>query len=76
MTSTPTQDAHGLWSADGKHVVYLSDHQVVHVRPFDQDIHEKVFDLAETIDHTHLSKDGRTFFFTREKIEGDIFLME
>lgn len=76
LTSTPTQDAHGLWSADGKHVVYLSDHQVVHVRPFDQDIHEKVFDLAETIDHTHLSKDGRTFFFTREKIEGDIFLME
>ncbi len=76
LTSTPTQDAHGLWSADGKHVIYLSDHQIVRVRPFDEDIHEKVFDLGETIDHTHLSTDGRTFFFTREKIEGDIWLME
>ena len=76
ITTGPTQDAHGLWSPDGLYVYYLSDHLTVHATPFDGDEHELVFDLGEKIDHTNLSSDGTRFFFTREKIESDIWLIE
>ncbi len=76
ITFSPTQDAHPLWSHDGKFVYYLSDHRTVHVTPFEEDQHKPVFDLGEHIDHTNLSSDGTRFFFTREKIESDIWLIE
>jgi len=46
LTTEPTQDAHGLWSADGKYVVYLSDHQIVSIIPFDGDTASVVFDIV------------------------------
>jgi Tol biopolymer transport system component len=76
LTTAPTQDAHGLWSADGKSVLYLSDHQKVFARPFDADEHRLLFDLGERIDFVHLSDDGETFVFTRQKVEGDVWLIE
>lgn len=76
LTTAPTQDAHGLWSPDGRTVLYLSDHQQVYARPFDRDEHRLVFDLGETIDYVHLSPDGTTFVFTRQKVESDIWLIE
>jgi len=76
LTTAPTQDAHGLWSADGKAVLYLSDHQKVFARDFNRDEHRLLFDLGETIDYVHLSPDGTTFVFTRQKVEGDVWLIE
>jgi len=76
LTKATTQDAHGLWSPDGKSVLYLSDHQKVYARPFDTDEHRLLFDLGERIDFVHLSSDGQTFVFTRQKVEGDIWLIE
>lgn len=76
LTDAPTQDAHGLWSPDGKTVLYLSDHQKMFARPFATNEHRLLFDLGETIDYVHLSPDGTTFVFTRQKIESDIWLIE
>lgn len=76
LTTAPTQDAHGLWSPDGETVLYLSDHQKVYARPFDTEEHRLLFDLGERIDFVHLSNDGETFIFTRQKVEGDIWLIE
>lgn len=76
ITNAPTQDAHGLWSADGKTVLYLSDHQKVFASEFGSDEHRLLFDLGETIDYVHLSRDGTQFQFTREKLESDIWIIE
>jgi Tol biopolymer transport system component len=76
LTTSPSQDAHGLWSPDGQTVMYLSDHQRVLVRDFNDDSHKVVFDLGETIDYVHLSHDGTLFQFTRQEVEGDVWLIE
>ena len=76
VTTAPTQDAHGLWSADGRSVLYLSDHQKVFATEFGSEGNRLLFDLDETIDHIHLSRDGTVFQFTREKVEGDIWQIE
>lgn len=76
LTTGPTQDAHGLWSPDGETVLYLADHQKVFALNFANGDERLVFDLGETIDYTHLSPDGRTFVFTREKVESDIWMIE
>ena len=76
LTTSPSQDAHGLWSPDGQSVLYLSDHQRVMIRDFAEDTHKLVFELGETIDYVHLSSDGSLFQFTRQKVEGDVWLIE
>lgn len=76
LTTAPTQDAHGLWSPDGRTVLYLSDHQRVFARPFDSDEHRLVYDLGERIDFIHLSPDGTRFVFTRVFVESDVWLIE
>ncbi len=77
LTHGPTQDAHGLWSPDGSRVLYLSDHLTLHVTGFDKDGTDHVLlDLGETIDYTHLAADGSMLLFTRERVEGDIWLIE
>ncbi len=76
LTDLATQDAHGLWSPDGAHFLYLSDHQKLFVKGFPDGEAQKIFDLGETIDYTHLSDDGTVLLFTREKFESDLWSME
>ena len=76
LTDAPTQDAHGLWSADGRHVLYLSDHRTIFATDFENGGHRKLFDLGERIDFVHLSRDGSKLQFTRQRIEGDIWLID
>lgn len=76
LTDAPTQDAHGLWSADGRNVLYLSDHRTMYATDFEIGGHRELFDLGERIDFVHLSRDGRKFQFTRQRIEGDIWLID
>ena len=76
LTDAPTQDAHGLWSADGRYVLYLSDHRTMFATDFDNGGHRELFDLGERIDFVHLSRDGSRFQFTRQRIEGDIWLID
>lgn len=75
LTELPSQDAHGLWSPDGSRILYLSDHHVKWVQAFDGGERIKLFEPGERIDYTHLSEDGKTLLFTREKVEGDLWLM-
>jgi TolB protein len=76
LTTGDTQDAHGLWSPDGRDVLYLADHREVFVRDFLESDDRVVFGLDETIDYVHLSSDGSRFLFTRQKVESDIWLIE
>jgi Tol biopolymer transport system component len=77
LTDGPTQDAHGLWSPDGTQVLYLTDHRSLHVTAFDGTGDDRVLmDLGETIDYTHLPSDGSILLFTREQVEGDVWLIE
>lgn len=76
LTSAPTQDAHGLWSPDGSWFLYLSGHRTIHAAPLDGDQTVLVYDPGERIDYTHITRDGRGILFTRERIEGDLWLLE
>lgn len=76
LTELPTQDAHGLWSPDGTAFLYLSDHHVKWVQPMAGGEPVKLFEPGDRIDYTHLSGDGRTLLFTRERVEGDLWIME
>ena len=74
MTSGPTQDAHGLWSADGRHVYYLRDHRTLMRVPFDGGEPEEVYTPGVRIDYAELSGDGRTLVFTLARSEGDVWI--
>lgn len=76
VTELPSQDAHGLWSPQGDFVLYLSDHHVMWVQPFDGGERIHLFEPGDRIDYTHLSADGTRLLFTRERVEADIWLME
>ncbi|MFQ5890672.1 MAG: hypothetical protein ACE5JR_11550 [Gemmatimonadota bacterium] len=78
LTDQPSQDAHGLWSPDGRTVVYLADHRLVLAVPLDGGEPRLVYDpgASERIDYLHLSADGRTLIFTRQKIEGDLWRID
>jgi Tol biopolymer transport system component len=76
LTTSPAQDAHGLWSYDGSYFLFLSDHHTVRASSFEGASEIEVLDLGERIDYLHLSPDSQTLFFTRERIESDLWLME
>lgn len=49
----------------------------LHVTEFDgTGTDSDLLDLGETIDYTHLSADGTVLLFTRERVEGDVWLIE
>jgi Tol biopolymer transport system component len=76
LTEIPSSDAHGLWSPDGSQFLYLADHHVLWVKDFEGGEPIKLFEPGERIDYTQLSPDGSRLLFTRDRFEGDLWLME
>ncbi len=76
LTSAPSQDAHGLWSPDGSWFLYLSGHRAIYAAQLDGGAPVLVYDPGERIDYTHITRDGKGILFTRERIEGELWLLE
>jgi len=79
VTFGDTEDSHPVWSADGRLIYFVRNHQDIYVVPRTGGEPKPVTayrSLGTVIDYPAVSADGRWILFTRNDTTGDIYLLE
>jgi len=79
VTFGNTEDSHPVWSADGRSIYFVRNHQDIYVVPRAGGEPKPVTayrSLGTVIDYPAVSADGRWVLFTRNDTTGDVYLLE
>lgn len=79
MTFGEGEDSHPVWSADGRQIYFVRNHQDIYVvgreggepRPV-----TRYRSFSITLDYPVETRDGKKLLFTRNDKAGDIFVLE